>query len=306
MWDIFISHASEDKEEVVRPLARELKQLKLSVWVDEFTLTLGDSLRRKVDHGLSKSRYGVVILSHDFFSKEWPQKELDALVAREADGEKVILPVWHRLKRSDVAKYSPLLADRLAIETLRGIPAVAQEIAKACDLKYLPPPTEVPTIIEDMRHHGIWHHHDEQDAKGTAWAAIASEAGKINYNYEFITHFLRLKNQHNGWYVKEYIKNYTPSPIPTYKEFIEILKVRKQHLERVIESGDLNTNWSWPSSWGKVPWWGPVVHVYPDLQGNQPPDEYYLREVKVEISRIEEAIEQYSVLQSVTDMEDNT
>ena len=75
MWDVFISHASEDKEAAVRPLATELTRLSLSVWYDEFSLTIGDSLRRSIDHGLSKSKFGVVILSHNFFRKEWPHRE---------------------------------------------------------------------------------------------------------------------------------------------------------------------------------------------------------------------------------------
>jgi hypothetical protein len=83
MWDIFICHASEDKEAIARPLANALKQAGLDVWYDEFTLTLGDSLRRKIDHGLARSRYGAVILSPHFFAKEWPQRELDGLTTKE-------------------------------------------------------------------------------------------------------------------------------------------------------------------------------------------------------------------------------
>ena len=82
-FDIFISHASEDKDEVVRPLAEQLRHRGLRVWMDETEIKLGDSLRRSIDHGLSKSRYGLVVLSPDFLKKEWPQKELDGLVARE-------------------------------------------------------------------------------------------------------------------------------------------------------------------------------------------------------------------------------
>jgi len=51
-YDVFISHASEDKEAVARPLARHLQELGLRVWIDECELTLGDSLRRKIDAGL--------------------------------------------------------------------------------------------------------------------------------------------------------------------------------------------------------------------------------------------------------------
>jgi TIR domain len=71
MWDVFISHASEDKD-FVRPLAEVLQKSGLSVWYDEFALKVGDSLRRKIDEGLAKSRYGIVILSHAFFTKNWP------------------------------------------------------------------------------------------------------------------------------------------------------------------------------------------------------------------------------------------
>lgn len=128
MWDVFISHASEDKEQIARPLAVELQRRGLQVWFDEFSLTLGDSLRRSIDQGLAVSRFGIVILSQSFFAKEWPQKELDGLAAREAMGGKILLPVWHGVSYADVAKSSPLLADRLAVSSERGITSVADAI----------------------------------------------------------------------------------------------------------------------------------------------------------------------------------
>lgn len=130
MWDIFISHAWEDKETIARPLAGMLKQVGLRVWYDEFTLALGDSLRRSIDQGLAQSRYGVVILSPSFFSREWPQRELDGLAAREIDSRKVILPVWHGVNRNDVMHYSPVLADRMAVSTSKGLGAVLEEILR--------------------------------------------------------------------------------------------------------------------------------------------------------------------------------
>jgi len=62
-WDLFISHASEDKDDVARPLADKFIELGLKVWYDEYTLTVGDSLRRSIDRGLAGCRYGLVILS---------------------------------------------------------------------------------------------------------------------------------------------------------------------------------------------------------------------------------------------------
>ena len=62
-FDVFISHASEDKDDFVRDLANSLQRHGLKVWYDEFTLRVGDSLRRSIENGLKNSSYGVVVLS---------------------------------------------------------------------------------------------------------------------------------------------------------------------------------------------------------------------------------------------------
>jgi hypothetical protein len=131
-YDTFLSHASEDKAAIARPLYRALTRSGITVWYDEATLTMGDSLRRNIDEGLSRCRFGIVILSPKFFSKDWPQRELDGLVAREnASGEKAILPIWHKLSKSQVAKFSPTLADRLAGNSKNGIPSLVRMIREA-------------------------------------------------------------------------------------------------------------------------------------------------------------------------------
>ncbi len=89
----------------------------MKVSYDEFSLTVGDSLRESIDHGLSRSRFGIVILSRHFFAKHWPQKELNGLATREVDGTKVILPVWHGVGVVEVRTHSPMFADRIAVNT---------------------------------------------------------------------------------------------------------------------------------------------------------------------------------------------
>lgn len=126
-WDVFISYASEDKEPFVRDLANELSK-HLRVWYDEFTLTVGDSLRQSIDKGLARSRYGVVVLSHNFFRKEWPQKELDGLATGERDGRKVILPIWLNIDVVEIRRYSPLLADRVAVKASEGLDQVVAKL----------------------------------------------------------------------------------------------------------------------------------------------------------------------------------
>ena len=128
--DVFISHATEDKDDVVRPLAQALIDQNLRVWYDEFELRIGDSLRRKIDAGLAQSRFGIVVLSHAFFQKNWPQYELDGLVTREMIGEQVILPLWHRITKEEIISHSPSLADKIARTTANStIAEIAQEIA---------------------------------------------------------------------------------------------------------------------------------------------------------------------------------
>ena len=135
-FDVFISHASEDKNEIVRPLAHALREAGLSVWYDEFELRIGDSLRRKIDSGLARSRFGIVVLSKSFLGKGWPNYELDGLVTRAVTGEQVILPIWHNISKKEVIDYSPSLADKLARNTsTHTVEEIASEIAELIELR---------------------------------------------------------------------------------------------------------------------------------------------------------------------------
>jgi formylglycine-generating enzyme required for sulfatase activity len=131
--DVFISHAHEDKG-VARPLAEALRQRGLTVWYDEYVLRLGDSLREVIERGLATARFGVVILSPSFLAKEWPQRELNALFARETSTRsKILLPVWHNLSLAEVTARAPILADRLAVSTAKGIPFIVEQILEVLE-----------------------------------------------------------------------------------------------------------------------------------------------------------------------------
>lgn len=122
LYDAFICHASEDKDVFVRPLAEKLRESHLEIWYDEFSLKVGDSLRESIDKGLSKCRFGIVILSPAFFKKRWPKRELNGLTAREmVGGHQIILPIWHKVTAADIIKHSPPLADIKALDSKKGI-----------------------------------------------------------------------------------------------------------------------------------------------------------------------------------------
>ena len=142
LHDVFICHAREDKDDFVRPLAEALRAHYLDVWYDEFTLRIGDSLREAIDRGLADSRFGITVLSQHFFQRRWPQRELNGLVAREiAEERQLVLPIWHRIDRQEILKYSPPLADVFAVSSARGIEAVVNELLKKLR------PEESPLIV---------------------------------------------------------------------------------------------------------------------------------------------------------------
>lgn len=116
-YDFFISHASEDKEAIAEPLAKALINRGARVWYDKFTLAVGDSLRESIDYGLVHSTFGIVILSEVYFKKFWTGKELNGLFAKQEEGRKVILPLWHNVTKDIVKQKSPILADMLALKT---------------------------------------------------------------------------------------------------------------------------------------------------------------------------------------------
>jgi hypothetical protein len=124
-WDVFISHASEDKEKFVKPLAMILARAGVKVWYDEFTLRAGDSLSRSIDKGLASSKNGVVVISKAFIEKKWPEYELRGLITLEmASKDNKVIPVWHGVSHDEVMSFSPTLADKLALNTTRQNTAI--------------------------------------------------------------------------------------------------------------------------------------------------------------------------------------
>jgi hypothetical protein len=126
-FDVFISHASEDKEAFAEPLANELQKRGLKVWFDKFELKVGDSLRQSIEGGLASSRFGVIVYSANFFKKKWTRAELNGLFAQEISGtKKRILPVLHNVSIAELRKRHPIQADKYSLSS-------AMPISELCD-----------------------------------------------------------------------------------------------------------------------------------------------------------------------------
>lgn len=130
-YDVFISHATEDKESFADELCDELQKAGIKVWYDAINISWGDSLRSKIDNGLRKSKFGIVIISKAYISKGWTQYELDGLFQREMTDGKTILPIWHNITKQEVQNFSPTLSGRLALNSSSMTPAeIAEEMVK--------------------------------------------------------------------------------------------------------------------------------------------------------------------------------
>lgn len=128
-YDVFISHATEDKKDFVDELVFELQRVKIKVWYDKICIKWGESLRSKIDEGLRNSRFGIVVLSQAYISKGWTQYELEGLFNIEMTNGKTILPIWHNITKSQVQLFSPTIAGRLAMNTTMQTPnEIAQEL----------------------------------------------------------------------------------------------------------------------------------------------------------------------------------
>lgn len=110
IYDVFISHASEDKDSFVSPLVEALQDAGIRVWYDATTMQWGKGLREQIDNGIKRSKYAIVVLSKSFFSKKWPQRELDGILAKETITGATPLPIWYDITHEEIYEFSPTLA----------------------------------------------------------------------------------------------------------------------------------------------------------------------------------------------------
>lgn len=132
-YDVFVSHAWEDKASFVDEFVKELCLLGAKVWYDTTEIKWGDSMRLKIDEGLRKSHFGVAILSPDYIAehKYWTKAELDGLFQLESINGKMLFPIWHNLTKQQVMNFSPIIASKLAMSTATMTPKdIASELVK--------------------------------------------------------------------------------------------------------------------------------------------------------------------------------
>ena len=225
-FDVFVSHATEDKD-FAGPLAHGLRSAGLSVWFDEFELSVGDSLNEKINYGLSKSRFGVVVISPTFFKKHWTQLEMNGLVARQTSGERVILPIWHRITKNEIIEQAPPLADLVALNSsIQSMEEIVDEIVEkvkrtatlsvasdtpAGKIGSVGPSFAVFFVAQAYTAELPWGERPEPsfstfEYPPTGWLSVVNEDEELEYIFDGTTLRVRL-DWGNQWSGVEYLAN---------------------------------------------------------------------------------------------------
>ncbi|TYW40908.1 toll/interleukin-1 receptor domain-containing protein [Vibrio cholerae] len=130
MYDVFICHASEDKEVVATPLFEALAKREIKVFIDNDAIDWGDSLVSKINTALKKSKYVIAIVSDESVKKSWPMKELNTVLAAEISSKETKLLPLMVGDGEELLKEIPLLGDKLFVNFNNNIEEIADKVEK--------------------------------------------------------------------------------------------------------------------------------------------------------------------------------
>ena len=117
-YDVFISHASKDKADLVEELYQSLNKLGVAIFYDKESLEWGDNWKDRILNGTNKAEFAIIVISENFFDREWTERELSEFLNRQnRNGQKLILPILHNITVSQLQEKYPSVADLQAIDS---------------------------------------------------------------------------------------------------------------------------------------------------------------------------------------------
>ena len=118
MYDVFVSHANKDKIGYVNELKASLDKLGVSVFYDKDTLEWGDNWKDKILEGVEKAEFAIIVISENFFGREWTEIELTEFLSRQnRNGQKIILPILHGISVTQIQEKYPAVAEIQALDS---------------------------------------------------------------------------------------------------------------------------------------------------------------------------------------------
>ena len=117
-YDVFISHANKDKLNFIDELYNSLYNLGIKIFYDKKSLEWGDKWKNRILDGVKQSEFAIIVISENFFDREWTEKELNEFLSRQnQNGQKIILPVIHNITMEQLRDKYPSVAEIQAINS---------------------------------------------------------------------------------------------------------------------------------------------------------------------------------------------
>ena len=117
-YDVFLSHANADKEQFVDELNSSLEKLGVRIFYDKKSFEWGDKWKDRILDGTKKAEFAIIVISKNFFDREWTEKELYEFLNRQnRGGQKLILPIVHNITNDDLRKKYPSVSEIQAIDS---------------------------------------------------------------------------------------------------------------------------------------------------------------------------------------------
>lgn len=111
-YDVFISHATKDKMSYVNELFFALRKLGVQIFYDSEEISWGDKWKQAILEGTEKSEFAIIVISKNFFGREWTERELSEFFQRQnSSQQKIVLPLLYNITREDVLAQYPFLEE---------------------------------------------------------------------------------------------------------------------------------------------------------------------------------------------------
>jgi RNA-directed DNA polymerase len=127
-YDVFISHASEDKDDVARPIFEACQRAGVKAFLDEAHIGWGQSFTTKINSALGAARTILAVVSNRSVAKDWPLAEVNTALALEVNGHKKVVPLL--VGDPDLTRL-PLIGAKDAMRWTGDADAVAARLKRA-------------------------------------------------------------------------------------------------------------------------------------------------------------------------------
>lgn len=138
---VFLSYAWDDRE-LAQKIAQGLIAQGIDTWWAEWEIKSGDSIRTRIDNGLSDCSHFVVLLTPRSITRPWVNAEIDAGFMRKINEKSRFIPLRHALNSDSLP---PLLSGILSPEVNADATDLQQLVNDIHGLSLKPGMGPVPT-----------------------------------------------------------------------------------------------------------------------------------------------------------------